>query len=75
MKSFIFALITTLFIVLIITTFITINLFFEYLKINEVIKNENWDLTRENTRLEQLVNACAKELKECKGDLDKIIDR
>ena len=68
MKSFIFALIATLFILLNIALFIVSNLLVEYVKINEILKNENYD----TTQLEQLSNACAKELRECKSDLNTI---
>jgi len=44
MKSSIFALILILFIILIVALFIVSNLLFEYVKINEIIKNENRSL-------------------------------
>ena len=44
MKSLTFALITTLFIILIVALFIVGNLLVEYVKINEILKNENWSL-------------------------------
>ena len=53
MKSLTFALITTLFIILTLALFIVSNLLFEYIKINEILKNENWSL----------IQACKKEEK------------
>jgi len=38
--------------------------------INKEIKEENWQLTQENTRLEQLINSCTKELKKCKAQIE-----
>jgi len=67
MKSLTFALILTLFIILIVALFIVSNLLFEYIKVNQELKNENWSLTQDNTQLEQLLNACTKELKEYKN--------
>lgn len=67
MKSSIFALILILFIILIVALFIVSNLLFEYIKVNQELKNENWSLTQDNTQLEQLLNACTKELKEYKN--------
>lgn len=51
MKSLTIALILTLFILLVVALFVVSNLLFEYVRINEKIKNENWSL----------IQACKKE--------------
>lgn len=51
MKSLTLTLILILFIILIIALFVVSILLFEYIKINEMLKNENWSL----------IQACKKE--------------
>ena len=36
----------------------------DYIKVNERLKNESWELIQDNIQLEQLIKACTKELKE-----------
>lgn len=58
MKSFIFALISTIIVSLIFISFVLIMLLFEYQKINDLIKNENWEKTQEIKQLEKLLKEC-----------------
>jgi len=37
-----------------------------YIKANKELKEENWSLIQDNRQLEQLVDVCVKELKECR---------
>lgn len=40
----------------------------EYAKVNKEIKDENYELTQDNTQLEQLTRTCSKELEKCCKD-------